>query len=94
MGDLIEVLSPVAEVRPRRLPRAARPGDLTGKVVGFLSNRKPNADVILARIEEMLATRWRPGKVLRWVKPNTTLPAPFVEEIALQCQAVVNALGD
>ena len=94
MGNVIEVLSPVAEVRPRRLARAARPGGLTGMAVGFLSNRKPNADVVLARIEEMLVARWRLGKVLRWVKPNTTLPAPFVEEIALQCKAVVNALGD
>ena len=94
MGNVIEVLSPVAEVRPRRVPRAARPGDLTGKAIGFLSNRKPNADVVLERIEEMLLARCRPGKVMRWVKPNTTLPAPFVEEIALQCQALVNALGD
>ncbi len=67
-------------------------GDLSGKVVGFFSNHKPNAGVLLERIEELLGERFgivarRYGKPI----PSLAAEAPLLDEIARECHAVVVA---
>ncbi len=52
---MLEVLNPVQEAVTSHAGIAPRLGDLSGKVVGLYSNKKLNADRVLAMIAEELA---------------------------------------
>jgi len=88
------VLDPTSErstaTRPR-LPRLAR---LDGLTVALLDISKPRGDVFLNRLEERL--RALGADVARYRKPTFTKPAPpdLRQEIAVHCDAVVEALAD
>jgi len=86
----------VPEGRVRALPVAPPPrmGELRGKVVGFLHNGKPNADFLLARLADLLREKHGLAGAPIRSKPRVTEPAEFIDEMAAQCQGVVNALGD
>lgn len=65
---------------------------LAGKRVGFFSNNKPNAGVVLERIEELLHRRF--GIVARrYLKPVPSIgaEASLLDEIRRECDAVVIA---
>jgi len=74
-----------------RVPRL--PG-LQGRRIGLLDISKPRGDVFLDRLEEGL--RRQGAQVLRYKKPTFTKPAPvdLRHEIAVHCDAVVEALAD
>lgn len=74
-----------------RLPRLSR---LDGKTIGLLDISKPRGDVLLDRLEEKL--RERGAKVKRYRKPTFTKPAPvdLRQQIASECDAVLEALAD
>ena len=55
---LIEVLNPTAEARAPELPLARRSADLSGKIIGFLNNRKANAGLLLEHVERLLRARF------------------------------------
>lgn len=72
-------------------PRVVLDG-LAGRRVGFLSNNKPNAGVVLERLEDLLHRRF--GIVARrYLKPVPSLgaEAPLLDEIRRECDAVVIA---
>ena len=62
--------------------------------MGLLDISKARGDVFLNRLEERL--RERGAEVIRFSKPTFTKPAPvdLRHEIAVQCDAVVEALAD
>jgi hypothetical protein len=62
--------------------------------LGLLDISKARGDVFLNRLEERL--RERGAEVIRFSKPTFTKPAPvdLRHEIAVQCDAVVEALAD
>ena len=90
----IELLDPTSERRPAQRRRVARRGSLEGRTVGLLDISKPRGDVFLDRLEELLAGRG--VEVLRFRKPTFTKPAPadLRREIAVRCDAIVEALAD
>ena len=51
----IDVFNPTSAPRVTELPLAARSGSLAGKTIGFLSNHKANAELLLESIERRLA---------------------------------------
>lgn len=67
-------------------------GSLSGASVGFFSNGKPNADVVLLRVEELLCQRFGIAP-RRYCKPAPSLGAEpaLLDEIRRDCQAVVVA---
>ncbi len=88
------VLDPTSE---RRLPireRVARPASLDGLTVGLLDISKARGDLFLDRLEQRFAERG--AKILRYRKPTFTKPAPvdLRQQIAVECDAVVEALAD
>jgi len=94
MTDRIELLDPTAAPRVVARPLAARPGELAGGSIGFLTNKKANADRLLAQLEALLRDRIGPFAAVRTAK-SAPLPAP--EEVILQlsrCMAVVSAVAD
>ena len=93
MGQ-IEVLSPIAETRNGELPLAHREGNLQGKTVGFLNNRKANAGFLLEQVESLLRERCGDFAVVKGEK-NASLGAPKEVMARLStCDVVVAAIGD
>jgi len=88
------VLDPTSENRPARRERAARLPSLDGRTVGLLDISKPRGDLFLDRLEARL--RERGARVERFAKPTFAKPAPvdLRQEIAVKCDAVVEALAD
>jgi hypothetical protein len=88
------VLDPTSERKLAIRPRVARLDDLKGKTIGLLDISKPRGDLFLDRLESQL--RSRGAEVVRYRKPTFTKPAPvdLRHEIAVKCDAVVEALAD
>ena len=88
------LLDPTGERNPAKRARLPRPKSLEGLTVGLLDISKARGDLFLDRLEERL--RERGATVLRFKKPTFTKPAPrdLRQEIAVQCDAVVEALAD
>jgi hypothetical protein len=94
MSEARVLLDPTSERSPAIRERVARLSDLEGRTVGLLDISKPRGDVFLNRVEEGL--RGRGADVVRYKKPTFTKPAPadLRHEIAVKCDAVVEALAD
>jgi hypothetical protein len=90
----IELLDPTSEHEPVTGPQAPRLAALTGSTIGLLDISKPRGDVFLDRLEQLLERRG--AEVLRFRKPTFAKPAPpdLRHEIAVKCDAVVEALAD
>lgn len=88
------LLDPTSERAPATRLRAKRLDALAGRTVGLLDIAKARGDVFLDRLEARLAERG--ARVLRFRKPTFTKPAPIDlrQEIARECDAVVEALAD
>jgi hypothetical protein len=88
------VLDPTAEEAPATRSRQPRPLTLKGLQIGLLDISKPRGDVFLDRLEDQL--RRRGCAVHRFAKPTYTKPAPIDlrQEIAMQCDVVIEALAD
>ncbi len=94
MSEVRILLDPTSERNPEIRARAARLETLTGQKVGLLDIAKPRGNVFLDRLEVGLVGRG--AEVVRFAKPTFTKPAPvdLRQEIAVQCDAVVEALAD
>lgn len=88
------VLDPTAGTTTSALPRAARLGSLDGAVVGLLDISKPRGDIFLDRVSERLSEQG--ATVKRFMKPTFAKVSPLDlrQEIASQCDAVIEALAD
>jgi hypothetical protein len=88
------VLDPTSERAPAQRERLPRLASRDGKRIGLLDISKARGDVFLDRLEACL--RERGADVARYRKPTFTKPAPpdLRQEIAVQCDAVVEALAD
>ena len=90
----VEVLSPVADVGGAATSAAARPETLDGRRIGFLDNGKPNADVFLSRVEELLCERFAVFQAIWQRKRHGGRPVEDLDDLAKRCQVVVNGVGD
>jgi len=86
--DPTSELSPVAREPLPRLP------ELAGRTIGLLDISKMRGDVFLDRLEQRLTERG--AHVKRFAKPTFTKPAPvdLRQQIATECDAVLEALAD
>jgi len=93
MSDRI-LLDPTSERAPAVRERAARLPCLDGRTIGLLDISKPRGDVFLDRVQARLEERG--ARVERYRKPTFTKPAPIDlrHEIAVKCDAAVEALAD
>ena len=88
------LLDPTSERALATKTRLPRLDTLDGKTVGLLDIAKARGDLFLDRLEEQL--RRRGANVIRFQKPTFTKPAPrdLRQQIATECDAVVEALAD
>jgi hypothetical protein len=87
-------LDPTAERSVAERPRAKRPASLAGRTVALVDIAKPRGDVFLDRLAERLAAER--VRIVRFSKPTFTKPAPIDlrQQIATQCDVVIQALAD
>ena len=88
------LLDPTAELEPAARARLARPASLDGLTVGILDISKARGNVFLDRIDELLQARGIAVK--RYRKPTFTRPAPtdLTQQIAAECNLVIEGLAD
>ena len=88
------LLDPTNESNPAIRERIARLPSLEGQTVGLLDISKARGDIFLDRLEECFQQRG--VEVKRYSKPTFTKPAPvdLRQQIAVECNAVVEALAD
>jgi len=88
------VLDPTAGKAAAQLQPAQRPASLDGLTIGLLNISKPRGDVFLNQVETHLASLG--AKVVHYRKPTYSKPAPvdLRHEIAINCDAVIEALAD
>jgi hypothetical protein len=87
-------LDPTSERAPSARVPLPRLSSIEGRTIGLLDIRKARGDVFLDRVEQLL--RDRGADVIRYSKPTFTKPAPadLRQQIAVECDAVLEALAD
>ena len=90
------ILAPVDPDANLRWHAAPRLSALSGKVGGFLGNRKHNASELLITLREMLAKRCELGDSLTVDKFVYSRPAAadIMDSLAEKCDFVVTAIAD
>lgn len=88
------LLDPTAELSPVARALTARPASLDGLTVGILDISKARGNVFLDRVDALLAGQGIAVK--RYRKPTFTRPAPtaLAQQIAAECDVVVEGLAD
>lgn len=87
-------VDPTSELQPGARAVLPRLATLEGKTVALLDINKPRGDKLLDRIEALFNERG--VSVRRYSKPTMTRIAPLEvkQQIAQECDAVIEALAD
>jgi hypothetical protein len=69
---------------------------LSGKVVGFIDNAKPNFNHLVDDLADLLVSNYGVKRVIKRRKSSASIPAPdeFVRELADECDLVITGSGD
>ena len=88
------LMDPTSERSPVNREPLPRPASLEGLTVGLLDISKPRGNVFLDRLEDLLGQRGVTTR--RYAKPTFTRVAPteLKQQIATECDVVVEALAD
>lgn len=88
------LMDPTSELSPENRQRLPRLTNLTGKTVGLLDISKPRGDIFIDRLEDLLLQKGVTTR--RYKKPTFTRVAPvkLKQEIAAECDAVIESLAD
>jgi len=96
MDGSILVYDPLAACQ-NESPKSRQALDgLTGKVVGFIDNTKPNFNNLVDDLAELLVSKYGVATVIKRRKsgPGTPVPDAVLAELATQCDAVITGSGD
>lgn len=89
------LLSPTNDSKENKnLDLPSRPNDLEGKTICLLDNHKPNASVALARIGELLKTRFKNINIFTYEKKKAAENAPYDWFLGIKCDLVIAAQCD
>ena len=94
MSQSTVLLDPTDERSPTQRQRNPRPASLKGLMVGLLDISKPRGDVFLCEIATALEAEG--AMVQHYRKPTYTRVAPTAlkQQMATECDVVVEALAD
>ena len=75
---------------------AQRPDTLDGLVVGLLSNNKPNSELLLRDVANLVKKQYAVKDVVEANKGSHRIPAPaeMIAELAEQCDVVIAATAE
>lgn len=91
----IRLYTPVPPDTQGAFRLSPRRDDVAGLNFGFIGNRKPNADVLLHAVGDILNARGAANLIYK-EKENYSLPAAtdLIDEIAASCQGAFVAIAD
>ena len=71
-------------------------GSFAGKTIGFIDNAKPNFNLLVDDLAELLVSRYGAAGVVKRAKRSAAVPAPaeIVSELADRCDVVITGSGD
>lgn len=98
MIKYIEVLEPTGVTGQKSIQRSAGVGNLNGKTIGFIDNGKPNYDVFLARLIELLSQRFKFAGMVHVKKKEkdtgVALNSMDMEKLSSNCDVILNGICD
>lgn len=89
----VKIVNPVGQSAVERMALAPRLDTLNGKSIGFIDNIKPNANLFIQYIEEMMRADYT-GIETHAVRKNFTSSKLIAHELEGKVHALVNAWGD
>jgi hypothetical protein len=89
----INIYVPTGAADAQRKPLAPRLRTLRGARIGILDNCKEFADVVLRGVAQALQREHHVAEVKFWQKSYLGIASPYAEEMAAQCDAVINGVG-
>ena len=89
----ISVYVPTGEVDTRSRQLAPRLKSLRGARIGILDNCKEFADVVLRGVAEALRRDHGVERIRFWRKSYLGVPSAYAQEMAAECDAVINGVG-
>jgi len=90
-GVTVYVPSGAVDTQSKKL--APRLKTLTAARVGILDNCKEFADVVLGSVANVLKRDYGVKEVKFWQKSYLGIPSPHAQEMAAECDAVINGVG-
>jgi hypothetical protein len=95
MSEELPFIDPTAGTGRARVPLAARPMDLAGKVVGLLDNTKEQGHLILETIGTALRERYGAARVVLRSKEHYSRPATdaLMDDMAQEVHVAIAAVG-
>ena len=89
----VKLVNPVGQRAVERVTLARRLDSLHGKSIGFIDNMKPNANLFIQYIEEMMRADYT-GVRTYSVRKNYTSSRLIADQLDGKVQCLVNAWGD
>ena len=90
----LEVLNPVADVRPKAVMPARRLDSLNGKKIALWWNTKSHGDIALDAAAEAISQRFENVSFVRFTRQLDRRPGPYAAVQESGCDAVVGTTGD
>jgi hypothetical protein len=92
---MIRVLNPVANMVAKQAPISSRIPTLNGKIAGILWNGKPNGDILLSRVLDLLKARFSLSGYLWRQKSKFDVADPaLINELASGSDFIIVGPGD
>jgi hypothetical protein len=89
----LSVYVPIGDVDTQSKKLAPRLQSVRGARIGILDNCKEFADIVLRGVADVLQSDHGAAEVKFWRKSYLGIPSPYAEEMAAQCDAVINGVG-
>ena len=68
---------------------------LSGKVIGFIDNGKPNFNHLVDDLEELLVSKYKVAAVIKHRKRGSVpVLDSVIKELSKQCDAIITGSGD
>jgi hypothetical protein len=92
-ANTVTLVNPVGQRAVERAVLANRLATLNGKSIGFIDNIKPNANLFIQYVEEMMRADYS-GIQTHTVRKDFTSSKLIAHELEGKVDALVNAWGD
>lgn len=92
-NGMVKLVNPVGQCAVARATLAPRLNTMSGKSIGFIDNMKPNANLFVQYIEEMIRKDY-PDVQTHTVRKNYTSSKLIADQLEGKVDALVNAWGD
>lgn len=95
---MVKLLSPAGVSPQGKYQVSPRIGDLNGKVICIVDNGKPNFDIYVEKMEELIRRNYNLTEVIHIKKghlgSSNPVPLERIDELAKRCHAVISGIGD